>query len=1065
MSSIQVLCFQFQRIYNERKTPIKKLSLTELTEKVNNFVPAELNTPQVYDSANFYKFDISCFYNIFNANEYPSILILPSIEEMHSTSAITEITKIIITVGCEGPSRGIETINSIDFELRVICIMKSSRMENKPSKFDAVRYMRHGNGNSSWWKQERKDKITTKYIDSENIFLYLFQPSEDCFFYQYLNVYVKIGDDDNDNWRMKFLESMGGKSHVLCQCSNFPLIPSNFHKSKKSKCNFKHFVTSDGTLHNKEINCSKLESYICTNVQCNLKICNSCYRKFSTEDTTKIVPPRDSHMNSISMQETDNFESTNDYDNDDSESENTTDDEESSYNSTLSEVSYGRISEFVTHCVQDTTLDLTIDNQNFNDDLFETTNSADIPLNINQHHHSSDTISGHVIFNQVGHCTIRRNQGSIEGTSRQKYFVQNLCATTPGQSFPLLQPEASLFPRHFYASAQLDSCSILGAQPIFLMSSKKNTYGFTSTLTQARIHMTNPSSTTSTDPNHMCFYFDQLGNLSLNHIHSRDIFERGFVVDNNSYCGMSVRDKGKTELAGSIDSRQMVQNLSSSQKYIKYTWFLTFTANQSEHPGIHHLHKWKNSLEWASRIDKFNTLSLDEKKEYIYAIEQAYGNHLYSNWNIVKYMLLHYIKEQCTVLGTVTAIFARDEYQKHAGNICHNHLIIAVDKSTMNENTQQFIQDLIRTSVMEIVKSDSDIERLINEGLLKSIDDIPKIEKLAGTILTHKCDERCKMRVGHGDSEKDFRCRKLHNVRDTPDPTKHCLIPIGIKFQKTTLEVLEDIGIFIPSSLDIEKYNQNSGSFTHSYFAPKRHMPPCNFNAKCNISPVIVDFFIATKSMQNVQALDHTNGLSKYVCKYIAKFDDGNYVVVSQNIHNGNIVLGKTHLHNTKIARSNINEQKAYEKNRKKKHPRGRDMPHFEIRQLLMGHPEVFTNIEFIRISTLPFELRPQNSICVDNIGNVSTNYTHNHNHPPDAFNTELPMQRLRIQKNLPPHQCMTTNQIITYRNHNGSSTSYDMISIFALRPPELLGVFTNPVDYFRLCHIKKKNNERRLYR
>ena len=375
----------------------------------------------------------------------------------------------------------------------------------------------------------------------------------------------------------------------------------------------------------------------------------------------------------------------------------------------------------------------------------------------------------------------------------------------------------------------------------------------------------------------------------------------------------------------------------------------------------------------------------------------------------------------------------------------------------MNENTQQFIQALIRTSVMEIVKSYSDIERLINEGLLKSIDDIPKIEKLADTILTHKCDEHCKMRVGPGDSEKYFRCRKLHNVRDTPDPTKHCLIPIGIKFQKTTLEVLEDIGIFIPSSIDIEKYNQNSGSFTHSYFAPKRHMPPCNFNAKCNISPVIVDFFIATKSMQNVQALDHTNGLSKYVCKYIAKFDDGNYVVVSQNIHNGNIVLEKTHLHNTKIARSNINEQKAYEKNRKKKHPRGRDMPHFEIRQLLMGHPEVFTNIEFIRISTLPFELRPQNSICVDNIGNVSTNYTHNHNHPPDAFNTELPMQRLRIQKNLPPHQCMTTNQIITYRNHNGSSTSYDMISIFALRPPELLGVFTNPVDYFRLCHIKKK--------
>ena len=87
---------------------------------------------------------------------------------------------------------------------------------------------------------------------------------------------------------------------------------------------------------------------------------------------------------------------------------------------------------------------------------------------------------------------------------------------------------------------------------------------------------------------------------------------------------------------------------------------------------------------------------------------------------------------------------------------------------------------MICTSVIEIVKSDSDIERLMHEGLLKSIDDIHKIEELADTSLTHKCDERCKMRVGPGDSEKDFRCRKLHNVKDTPDRTKHCHIPIRI---------------------------------------------------------------------------------------------------------------------------------------------------------------------------------------------------------------------------------------------------------------------------------------------
>ena len=46
-------------------------------------------------------------------------------------------------------------------------------------------------------------------------------------------------------------------------------------------------------------------------------------------------------------------------------------------------------------------------------------------------------------------------------------------------------------------------------------------------------------------------------------------------------------------------------------------------------------------------------------------------------------------------------------------------------------------------------------------------------------------------------------------------------------------------------------------------------------------------------------------------------------------------------------------------------------MPHFEIRQIILGHHEVFTNLEFIQISTLPFELRPTNSIKLDLKGNI----------------------------------------------------------------------------------------------
>ena len=47
----------------------------------------------------------------------------------------------------------------------------------------------------------------------------------------------------------------------------------------------------------------------------------------------------------------------------------------------------------------------------------------------------------------------------------------------------------------------------------------------------------------------------------------------------------------------------------------------------------------------------------------------------------------------------------------------------------MNRNIQAYIQDLIRTLMFDVVKY-NDISRLISNGLLKSVDDIPEIIEL-----------------------------------------------------------------------------------------------------------------------------------------------------------------------------------------------------------------------------------------------------------------------------------------------------------------------------------------------
>ena len=1042
LTAIQHMCFQYDTISLDPRSPFKKTkNLSTIVSKVNAFLSNDLNNNDRDDPASFYKFDVKCFENLFQEDEYTSsISILSSTEDALSQHTISEMKKksVIIVVGDKNATEGELNIDTAVFELRVVCIIKSDRESNCPSKFDAIRFMRHGNGFNSWWKQERNESIVTKCSDDTNVFLGMEDTNDDLFFLQYIQVYIKKHDDEGiEGWRMKLFESFGGKTHVRCECCQFPLIPSYRSSKNKLKCNINLHINEDGTRHQCDNLCTKKESYVCSNAQCNVKICNRCYNALPTDEVTIV--------NTLDDQEEDN-ESIEDNVHSDEESntsERQFDVDETSVStnvSTCSDNFVNNMENFICHTDQDITLDTTEDNVN-NDEGFITTNAGDHHNNIIQNNNNNgEVVSGHIIFNQVGSCTARKRH-TITGTSRQRHFVQNLCSTSAGQSYPLLYPEASLFPRHFYASARHDKFSILGAQPIFLLTEKKYSYGFTSSLYQARIHMTNGSSTTSTDMEFMCYYFDILANKLLNTCHSRDIFQRGFVVDDKSSIGMSVKDKDSSNLSESIDSRQMVLNLSSSQKYVKYTWFLTFTANHREHPGLAHLHEWKTSMKWTNKIDNYENLSPLQKEEMKKGMEQAYGVHIYDSWHSVKYLLLKHIQQHLSILGTVLVIFARDEYQKIVGNLCHNHLIAAILKHTQNANSEKYIQDLIRTNVMELVRTDDDLERLINDGLLKSVDDVPQIKSLANTILTHKCDDRCLMRVGDGDRPENFKCRKLHPVKDSPDPTKHNYVKIPYKFQKHTIEILEEIGMYTPSTNPAL-----IGEFTHAYFQPSRHIAPCNYNAKCNMSPVIVDFFIALRSMQNAQALEHTNGTSKYVCKYLGKFDEGNYVVLCEDIHTGEWVLGKTHLHNTKIVTSKFNEDKAFAKDRNKNHPKGRDMPHFEIRQILMGDPEVFTNLNFLKISTLPFELRPTNRIQIED----STR------NPPDTFSSNIPSQEVRTVKNFPDHKKMSKNQILTYGNHNGNTTKYDMISIFSLRPPELLKVFTNPVDYFRYCHIDK---------
>lgn len=186
-------------------------------------------------------------------------------------------------------------------------------------------------------------------------------------------------------------------------------------------------------------------------------------------------------------------------------------------------------------------------------------------------------------------------------------------------------------------------------------------------------------------------------------------------------------------------------------------------------------------------------------------------------------------------------------------------MILAVDRNSMaNGDVKKYLDELISGYVMDIVPPEK-INQWKEEGFIKSQLDAEKLTQLAQTILTHVCSIRCMKRVNANGDGNDFKCRKLHSVKDNPTPTEDCYIPIHYDWHMNTKQLLEKIGL----------YNSQTEKFGHSWFEPTRHMTSVLPNAVCNMSPVDRKLFAVLQSMQNLQWLAHTNGVAKYVGKFV----------------------------------------------------------------------------------------------------------------------------------------------------------------------------------------------------
>lgn len=984
-------------------------------------------------------------------------------------------------------------IEDVKFELRVIVGCENIIGE---SRYDGFVYGRHGQKRyQKWWFEKKGEKL--------NIQVDALPANLTPIIGSYTFGYVRDDSLDMGDMRNEFMKHLGGQSHVECNHHHLPLITPAI-KTKKCACGNREYLA-----------CCDLSCDVCICKVCYEALDTNSKTYIlprNTEDSAMHTGmEEDEHSSSSSYLSDDIYKFTyNDWDteidllssdddddtlNNDEEScdssRNTefscSDDSSRNTESPFSDDSLGEMTntsggDWGTHDIQredlsnyvtstfldvDTTIvedndedDDSIDDiynniNNFGEvplqsDAIRSTNAGEVALeieNVTKYGGSFGkiVIDGHVLLNQCG-CLLTRKRYQIKGTNRQKFFLQNLCATSIFSCIPLMYIEGILFPSIHWKMAD-DNCSILGCIPAPLYTEGTSRFRIASIYDHIHSRLTSALSATATSPIYCSHLYDMQANLAANHQDTRLILNRGLAVENAKTGGLGLRGKGDSPLLETVESTTNARNLCFSQKHHPWTHFLTYTGNQKKHFGTAPLKNWIDDGSWKDHFPNFYVLHPDEQEEIENAIIQASTGLLLRIWEEVFLLFIKYLrKSESSPFKKLLAIFARREYQSDKGNLSHSHIIIQLDFRNMTTEEKDFVDDLIRASVFDIVRPD-EVQRFIDEGVFECVHDIHEVTDNGIAFLPHACTDRCLVKREDG----TLRCRVKDYANASTDNTQHQFVPMRNDYSLECLKILDEVGLLEELEYD------DLGNVIHfqskiDYFHPKRHHPPRNLSEGF-ISPVEGYTFAVCKSMQNVQRLVGAAGVAKYVCKYIAKVDEKNYIVVLVNGQE-KFTTQAHFLHNTKVTASKIGEDIDRLKHSGK--VQGRCIAYTEMLHILLRYPEIVTDCKFINISSMPLEFRAGTDKYNEQIEYVD----HNSILTPAAEAIRLDIE-VDLWRNHTPSQVLIMNDLKL------SKISVDKITKFGLRPPELLRLFDKVEHYYRwfvsTSKIKASNLESKI--
>ena len=724
--------------------------------------------------------------------------------------------------------------NKKEMELR--CIISTNNSDSRRGDlWNGEIFTRHGNGFSNFWYQHRGSKLPIKKHPEEVL----------LFGHEYILIYCLRRNSDMTSIRNRYIEMLGGQFHVQCNTHKKPLICC-YEKEKKCQC-------------------GKKAVYTCGETECNTRLCKNCFKVFDNQNIHFI--------NSIQNDEDSS-------DDDDDINEQMTADTELISNDIIE--NYVTVSEDNEILVDDIELmNRNVDGDVESDDPFvlptqfiPTTNTGEVPIEVVEKVRYGFKFSGCNILNNVG-SLLTRSHYDIRSSKYINHHIQKLCSVTNGNSIPLLYAEGMLFPSIHWKTAE-DKCSVIGAIPSSLLNVNIKKEGFASVQEHIRTRLTTPSSATSSDPRYIAHCYDVMANMAASQSDTRLIVERGLTVPNEKGDCLGVRGSKDSELLGSVDSKQMVKNLCTSQKKVKWSYFLTYTANHTHHFGLKKIRDWINKKGWSDSYPNYKSLSTRDQKEIDNAVSQASLGLITRIWEEVSKLFLDFlVKSEHSPWKKVAAVFARREYQKESGNVAHSHIILAVDEENLTAEELNFVHNLAAGSIFDVVKS-SDINDYIDRGLIRDQNDINGLSRNAALFLTHTCSDRCLIKTSDG----RLVCRVPKYMFMTLDNTKQCFADIPVQLSDECWSRLHKIGI--ANSVLNELGERNKFKSSLDYFHPKRWIPPVS-PGEGYVSPYERETFAVCQSMQNVQRLDQAGGCCKYTLKYLTKVDKQNYISISLN--------------------------------------------------------------------------------------------------------------------------------------------------------------------------------------